>query len=1062
MKNTIRWMAHNDVAANLLMMVFIIGGLVMAFTIKQEVFPEISLDVIRISVEYPGAGPEDVEEGIILKIEENITGVDGIKEIKAVASEGFGTVNVELMPGEDADRVLQDIKTEVDRITTFPKDAEKPVITKILARYGVISVAVYGDVSERALREHAENIRDELLENSTITQVDLGAVRPYEISIEIPEKNLRQYNLTLDQVAERVRRASLDLPGGKIKTEAGEILIRTKERRYLGHEYEEIIIITSPDGTEVKLGDIAQVRDTFRETDLFARFDGMPAVTVEVFRVGNQKPIEISEIVKNYVEKKRYDLPESVHIASYSDMSELYKSRRNLLLKNGFIGLFLVFLILSLFLRIRLALWIMLGIPISFLGAILFMPWLDVSINMMSLFAFVMALGIVVDDAIIVGENIFEHRQKGKPFLKAAVDGALEVGRPVTFAVLTSVAAFMPLLFVTGLVGKFIKAIPLVVISVLIISLIESLLILPAHLSFGRPSRGKRGSRRVFEKVREGFADVLERVIKGPFSRLLELCLRNRYATLAFGISTILITAGLIVGGVIKFNFMPEVEGNEIIVNLEMPRGTPVEETARVHDHIVRTAQEIVIEYDRERPGGESVMRHIFSMIGGTIAEAGAVGEEAGSGSHLANIVLFLTPSEQRDVSSSEMNQQWRKRVGEVPGVDSLTFRANIIHLGADIDILISHEDFDVLEKASEKTKEALNQYPGVRDIADTYTKGNRELKIRLKPEARTLGITEEDLGRQLRGAFYGSEALRLQRERNEVKVMVRYPEGDRKSLWDLESMRIRTHNAGEVPLLTAAYVNEGKGYSEINRTDQKRVVNVTATVDSNQANSEEIIENLKRTVLADLVASYPGLTYELEGEAKETRESFGSMKIGFVMALLVIYALLAIPFRSYSQPLLIMAAIPFGMVGAIMGHVIMDVIRGNFDLSILSVFGMVALAGVVVNDSLLLIDYANHRRKEGADLFDAIAQACRRRFRPILLTSLTTFFGLTPMILETSVQAQFLIPMAVSLAFGVLFATGITLLFIPSIYIILEDIRALLKLKPSHANHRTLDELSD
>jgi multidrug efflux pump subunit AcrB len=442
-------------------------------------------------------------------------------------------------------------------------------------------------------------------------------------------------------------------------------------------------------------------------------------------------------------------------------------------------------------------------------------------------------------------------------------------------------------------------------------------------------------------------------------------------------------------------------------------------------------------------------------MIGGTIPEAGAVGEEAGAGSHLANIVLFLTPSEQRDISSAEINQKWRENVGELPGVDSLTFRANIIHLGDDIDILISHEDFDVLERASEEIKEALRQYPGVSDIADNYSKGNRELKIRLKPEARTLGITEEDLGRQLRGAFYGAEALRLQRERNEVKVMVRYPEKDRKSLWDLESMRIRTRDGGEVPLQTAAYVTEGKGFSEINRTERKRVVNVTASVDSSQANSEEIIENLKTTVLADLVANYPGLTYDLEGESKESRESFSSMKINFIMALLVIYALLAIPFRSYSQPLLIMAAIPFGMVGAIAGHLIM-----GFNLSILSMFGMVALAGVVVNDSLLLIDFANSRRREGTGLFDALIQACRRRLRPILLTSLTTFFGLTPMILETSVQAQFLIPMAISLAFGVMFATGITLIFIPALYYILEDFRGLLRLKSSHANHRSYDEI--
>ena len=1048
-------MAQNHVAANLLMMVFILGGLVMGFSIKQEVFPEISLDRVRISVDYPGAGPEEVEEGILLKIEENILGVDGIKEIKSVAAEGLGVVNAELIAGEDADRILQDIKTEVDRITTFPRDAEEPVITTVLARYGVISIAVYGEASERSLREHAETIRDELLEMPQITQADLEGVRPYEISIEISEENLRRYNMTLDQVADRVRKASLDLPGGKIKTEGEEILIRTKERRYLGRGYEKITIITSQDGTEVRLKDIAQVKDTFRDIDLLARFDGMPAAIVKVYRVGDQKPTEISRIVKNYVEGKSSELPQSIQIATYSDMTELYESRKNLLLKNGFIGLMLVFLVLSLFLRIRLALWVMLGIPISFLGSMLFMPATDVSINMMSLFAFIMALGIVVDDAIIVGENIFEHRQRGKPFLRAAVDGALEVGRPVTFAVLTSVVAFCPLLFVTGVVGKFIKVIPLVVISILVVSLIESLFILPAHLSLGSPPKEKKGTRRFLEHAREKFVARLENFIRGPYTRLLTLCLKNRYITAATAVFILLVTAGMIGGGVMKFHFMPEVEGDEIIVNLEMPRGTPVERTTAVNDHIVRKAQEMLAEYDSNRSDGDSVMRHVFSLVGGTIAEAGALGVEAETGSHLANIVLFLAPSEKRGISASEISQNWRKMVGDIPGVDSLIFRANIVHLGDDINIRLAHEDFEVLRKSSEDVKKALRQYPGIGDIADNYARGNRELKIRLKPEARTLGITEEDLGRQLRAGFFGAEALRLQRERNEVKVMVRYPEEDRKSLWDLESMRIRTPDGGEVPLHTAAFVTEGKGFSEINRSDRKRVINVTASVNSSIANAEEVIANLKKTVLADLKANYPSLTYDLEGEAKESKESFESMKAGFILALFAIYALLAIPFRSYSQPVLIMAAIPFGMVGAILGHFIM-----GFNLSILSMFGMVALAGVVVNDSLLLIDYANRCWREGMSLFEALVEACRRRFRPILLTSLTTFFGLTPMILETSVQAQFLIPMAISLAFGVLFATVITLLLVPVLYHMLEDIRKILRLRPSHANHRTIEEL--
>ena len=504
-----------------------------------------------------------------------------------------------------------------------------------------------------------------------------------------------------------------------------------------------------------------------------------------------------------------------------------------------------------------------------------------------------------------------------------------------------------------------------------------------------------------------------------------------------------------------KFHFMPEVEGDEIIVNLEMPRGTPVERTTEINDHIVRKAQQVLAEYQSNRPDGDSVMRHVFSLVGGTIAEAGALGVETETGSHIANIVRFLAPTEERGISASEITQSWRRRVGDIPGVDSLIFRANIVHLGDDINIRLAHEDFEVLGKSSEEVKEALRQYPGIGDIADNYAKGNRELKIRLKPEARTLGITEEDLGRQLRAAFFGAEALRLQRERNEVKVMVRYPEKDRKSLWDLESMRIRTPDGGEVPLHTAASVSEGTGFSEINRSDRKRVINVTASVDSTVANAEEIIANLRETVLADLTKNYPGLTYDFEGEAKESKESFESMKAGFILALFAIYALLAIPFRSYSQPILVMAAIPFGMVGAILGHFIM-----GFNLSILSMFGMVALAGVVVNDSLLLIDYANRCWREGMELFEALVESCRRRFRPILLTSLTTFFGLTPMILETSVQAQFLIPMAISLAFGVLFATLITLLLIPILYHMLEDIRHIMRLRPSHANHRTTEEL--
>ncbi len=1035
MKGPIKWMAQNHVAANLLMMIFIIGGLIMGLAIKQEVFPEIDLDMVQVTVAYPGAGPEEVEDGIILKIEENLSSLTGIKEIKSVASEGFGTVTVEILPGEDTDLILQDIKAEVDRIITFPEEAEKPVITKIINRREVVSVVVYGNASERSLREQAEYIRDDLLSMPEITQVELRSVRPYEISIEVKEENLQRYGLTLGQIANRIRKASVDLPGGAVKSKGGEILIRTKEKRYKGTEYSDITVLQNSDGTEVKLEDIAEVRDTFMETDQSSNFNGLPAAMVAVYRVGKQKPLEISALVKKYVEQRRHVLPDSIKIAIWNDFTEYLKSRRNLLLKNAFLGLILVFLVLGLFLRIRLALWVMLGIPISFLGALLMMPSLDVSINMLSLFAFILALGIVVDDAIIVGENVYTHRNMGKPFMASSIDGAIEVARPVIFSVLTTVAAFLPLVFVSGIMGKFIKTIPFVVIPILIVSLIESLLILPAHLSMKSTGGSSNGLFAFISRIQRGFGTWLEGFIAMPYKRFLSSCIQYRYTTLAVSLAFLLIAIGIIGGGIIKFHFMPQVEGDLITASIKMPIGTTVEETAKAQDYVVTKAQELVAEYDKNLPQRKSILRHIYSSVGSSILY-GHAGEGTSSGSHLSEVAVLLTQSEQRGIPSEEIASKWRNMVGEVPGADSITIISNLVRFGANIDIRLAHEDFIVLEKAKEKIKIALAQYPGVSDIADNYTRGKRELKLKIMSEARTLGITEEDLGRQIRSAFYGAEALRIQRGRNEVKVMVRYPEEDRKTLGDLESLRIRTPDGGEIPFAQAAYVYEGRGFSQINRTDRKRVINITASVDNKVANADEILLDLKNTVLQEITNDYPGLAYDLEGEEKERRESMESMRKGFLMALLLIYTLLAIPFRSYIQPVIIMFSIPFGMVGALLGHLIM-----GFHLSILSMFGIVALTGVVVNDSLLLIDFINQKRMQGAELFQAVVESAQRRFRPIILTSLTTSLGLTPIILEKSVQAQFLIPMAISLGFGILFATFITLLLVPSLYLILEDI---------------------
>ena len=1037
MKNTVKWMAGNHVASNLLMMVFIIGGLIIGPTVKQEVFPEIATDMISIAVTYPGAGPEEIEEGIVLKIEEAMMGINGIKELTSSAAEGVGTVTVEVMEDEDVDKVLQDVKSEVDRLTTLPEEAEEPVVSKIENKREVISVAVYGDISERSLRETAEDIEDELLSFDNITQTELQAVRPYEISVDIPEDTLQSYGLTLSQVASRIRAASLDLPGGTVKTVGGEVLIRTKEKRYKGFEYSDIAILQNPDGTEVRLGDIAEVRDSFADTDITGVFDGQPTAMIKVYRVGDQKPGEIAETVIKYVESKRPSIPSSLNITTWNDQNEIFKSRKSLLIRNAAYGLVLVFITLGVFLQIRLSLWVMLGLPISFLGAMIFMPYLDVSINMISLFAFILVLGIVVDDAIVVGESIYEHRMRGKPYLQAAVDGVTEVAGPVVFAIISTVTAFLPLLFIDGRMGKFIKVIPLIVIPVLLVSLVECLFVLPAHLSRGKKDTEEEtlrpGIRGAFKRLRTRFNAMVEGFINGPYSRILELCVTNKAVTIAIAIAVLLLSVGFVGGGIIKFQFMPAVEGNHIITSLQMPVGTTAEETGRMQQYILEKGMEAASSFEAS---GQKVLRNVYGIVGARVSGRPTGGNTSAS-SNIASTIMYLVPSEDRDVKASEIATRWRSLVGELPGVEALTFKFNTVDFGAAISVQLSHKDFEILRTATDRLKEELAKYPGVLNIEDSYSQGKSELSLRLKPEARALGITESSLAAQVRSAFYGAEALRVQRGRNEVKVMVRYPEKDRKTISTLENMYIRTPSGVGVPLSVAAEVTEGSGYSVIIRNDRKRVVNITADVNASMASAEDINRELKERVVPELIADHPGLSANFEGEDRERSDSMKSMMKGFAMAMFAIFAMLAIPFRSYSQPLVIMGAIPFGIIGGIAGHLIM-----GYNLSILSMFGIVALSGVVVNDSLLLIDHINRMRHHGMDLMEAVLVSGRRRFRPILLTSLTTFFGLAPMILETSVQARFLIPMAISLAFGVMFATVITLLLIPTFYMVLETLK--------------------
>ena len=1054
MNRILEWFIRNPVAANLIVILILAGGLLTMSGIKQEVFPEIASDLINISVPYLGAAPEEVEEGVCIPIEEEVQSLEGIKRISSRASEGIGTVTLELTPGTDVRRLLDDVKARVDAIDTFPDETEKPVVQELLNRRQVINLAISGQTDEKTLKVLSEQIRDDILLLPGITQAEAASVRPYEISIEVSEQALRRYDLTFDEVAQSIRSSSLDLPGGSLKTRGGEILLRTKGQAYIGPEFERIILRTRPDGTRVTVGDVARVIDGFAETDQSARFDGQPAALIQVFRVGDEDALQVAQAVKAYVIEAQEKMPEGIHLTIWSDDSEVLQSRLDLLFSNGRAGFILVFLLLALFLRFRLAFWVALGIPISFLGTIWLMPFFDVSVNMISLFAFIVVIGIIVDDAIVVGENIFSESEKGKAGPQAALDGVKGVAVPVVFAVLTSIAAFWPLLWVEGAIGKIMRFIPIIVILTLLFSLFESLFVLPSHLS--HISRKKKnisqGWRGAWGRFQRKFNDLFQNFVNRAYRPSLEFGLKWRYVTLAGFVATLLLTFGLVGGGWIKFVFLPRIDADNVVAELTMPLGTPVEVTALAVRRMEAAAQKLEDEF--EKP----IIRHILTSIGEqpTKSQPGGpnVSTATFSGSHLGEVNIELIPSEERNVRSATIASRWRELTGTIPDAVELTFTSALIRTGEPINIQLASADYSELREVSEKLKDKLGDYPGVFDVADSFRVGKQEIKLDITPIAESLGLTLSNLGRQVRQAFYGEEVQRIQRGRDEIKVMVRYPQDERRSLGNLENKRIRTSGGIAVPFSAAAKATLGRGYSSIQRTDRRRTINITADVDERQANANEIVAEVEQNVLPPLLADHPAVTYSLEGEQREQNEALSSLGRGFLIALLIIFGLLAIPFRSYIQPLLVMGVIPFGVVGAIWGHVVMGI-----DLTILSFFGIVALTGVVVNDSLVLVDFINRLRGSGHSIQEAIRKAGVARFRPIILTSITTFAGLTPLLLERSLQARFLIPMAVSLAFGVVFATFITLVLVPVSYQILEDIRSLFRrmLKGSEVSHEII-----
>lgn len=1031
MHGLIRWFTHNHVAANLLMVLILASGFyALKNKIPLEVFPSFEMDLVSVNVALPGATPEDAEESLAIPIEEAILDVEGIKEVTSTSNEGASRVSIEVDPNYDTFRVKDEIKNRIDALNTLPSDAERPMISQTIHQKEVISVTLSGDLSELELRQLGEQVRDDLQSINGISHVSLESVRPYEISIEVSELTLREYNLTMAQVSDAVKAASLDLSGGSIKTLGGEILLRSKGQAYRGDEYGNIVVRTAADGSRLLLSDIATIKDGFEENPIKSRFNGQPAVIIEVYRVGQQSAIEVAEKVKSYIAQKQSSLPNGVSIDYWKDRSKVVKARIKTLTDSAIQGCILVIILLAIFLRPSIALWVTLGIPVSFMGGLLMMPTLDITLNVISLFAFIMVLGILVDDAIVTGENVYAHQQRGSSPLKAAIEGTQEVSVPVTFGILTTVAAFAPLMMIEGARGQIFAQIPLVVIPVLLFSLVESKLVLPAHLKNIQLRQAKPGR---FSRWQEGFANGFERLILRFYRPFLAKVIRRRYLSIAVAISIAIIVFTMVFSGWTRFIFFPRVPSETARAVVTMPAGTAFASTDFYVQKMLDAALELQDKY-RDPETGDSVILDIFSTTGSSGGQ--------GSGNAAKGRVMFeIQPPEERviAVSTNELVKEWRQLIGPIPGVESLTFRAEIGRGGDPINVQLSAADFGVLRQAADELKEQLALYPGVFDIGDSLAKGKTELQLNIKPQAQALGLTLADLAQQVRQGFYGYQVQRIQRGREDVKVFIRYPEAERQSLFNLNNMMIRTRDGAQVPFVEVASVSIGQSPASITRKDRKRILNVTADAEKETADIEAIKRDLQQ-VMTDLSLKYPGLSYSLEGEAKEQSESFTSLAFGLFFVLFAIYALLAIPFKSYTQPFVVMSVIPFGAIGAIVGHWIMDM-----PLTIMSMMGMLALTGVVVNDSLVLVDYINRQRAKGIHVRTAVRSAGVARFRAVLLTSITTFAGLMPLIFEKSTQAQFLIPMAVSLGFGILFATMITLLLVPVNYLLLHDLKVAL-----------------
>jgi len=1013
-------MARNSIATNLLMIVLLGGGLFTMYHIQKEVFPEFQLDFVEVSVVYPGASPAEVEQGVLQPVEEAVRAVQGIKEIVSEAREGSAEISIELVAGTERMKAFQDIDQAINRIRTFPDDIERPEVRLQSRQRDVLQIGLYGQTDIWTLRQLAERLRTILLNNPKITQVELGNVPDYETHIEIPRSNLQKYNLTLGQVADIIRQSSNDVPAGAVQTRGGEILLRMQERKQWAKEYGNITVVSSDAGAKVALKDIATITDGFEEIGFHGQFNQENYVELRIFRIGDQSPLEIADAVENLL--KDYQLPPGVKYRTDSNRAADYRERLSLLTENGVLAIIIVLVILTLFLEYRLAFWVMMGMTVSFIGGMILLPLIGISVNMISMFGFLVVLGIVVDDAIVVGENVYEYRQKGLSPMKAAIAGTKDVASPVLFSIVTTIIAFVPLLFMPGETGKFWQPLPAVVIVILAVSLLEALFILPSHLAHLKKEENKNKYVKKLEGWQRSFANRFDNFVENRYRPFLDLCLKYRYITLCAALALLLVVGGFGYSGHMGLIMMPEVAADEIEAGVRLPVGTTPDQAAKVAHDISQATQRMFEEHN------------LYEVAEGIKTNV--------RGQNFIDVEIVMLPPDQRDITAREVIALWRDNIGDIEGVDQITFEAERGPGGARqaISVDLSHSNIEVLEKASAAFVERMKSFSNTRDVTDNYNKGKLQYDFKLLPQGRNLGLTSDEVGRQVRDAFFGALAMRQLRGMNEIEVRVKLPLEERKDIKNLENFLIRTPSGIEVPLMDVVEVEQREAFTSINRRDGRRVVNVGMDVEP--ANTVgRVIESVQNETLPQLRADFPGLTWSFEGSQADMRESTNTLKAGFAIAMLLIYALLAIAFSSYIQPLIVMTAIPFGIVGAVIGHILL-----GYDLSLVSLMGVIALSGVVVNDSLIMIDYANKRRKEGDAIYKSIHEAGLRRFRPIMLTTMTTFGGLAPIILETSSQAFHLIPMAISLGFGIVFATAIILVIVPCLYLTLEDARLMIQ----------------